>query len=48
MIWIIAALVIGFIIGVIVGVVWTNIAISNTIGRHFGMVNTSELTPCND
>lgn len=36
MIWIILAGAGGFIIGVVVGVVWANIAISNTISRHFG------------
>lgn len=25
-----------FIVGVVVGIVWTNIAISNHIARHFG------------
>jgi uncharacterized membrane protein len=36
MIWIIGALVLGFFVGVIVGIVWTNISITNAIGRHLG------------
>jgi hypothetical protein len=34
--WIIIAAAVGFILGLIVGIIWTNIAISNRIGRHLG------------
>lgn len=34
--WIILTAIVSFVIGVAVGIVWTNIAISNFIGRRFG------------
>lgn len=36
MLWIIGALIAGFIVGVIVGVIWVNVAIMNDIGGRFG------------
>lgn len=36
MILMIVIAVASFAIGVVVGVVWTNVAISNHVGRHFG------------